>query len=111
MRTDRYLKLLKEIRTHLATFGNTRWPPRLDDWIREFDVSQHDSAQRVAHLQRTRRALGGMGSIADVVIRPDATRSIDNDDRTIKKANETLLRLVAQLDKEVDNLLRSERVN
>jgi len=104
-----YIELLRAIETHLAAFGDKRWPPRLAEWAREFGSSQDDAAARVAHYERTRRALGGMGSIADVVIAPEAGHAIANDERTITAANDELLRLVQKLDKEVEQLLAKEK--
>jgi hypothetical protein len=49
-----------------------------------------------------------MGSIADVVIAPEAGHAIAHDDRVIAAANDTLLRLVQDLDREVDRLLAKD---
>jgi len=50
-----------------------------------------------------------MGSIADVVIAPEAGHAIANDERTITAANDELLVLVQKLDKEVAQLLANEK--
>ena len=103
-----YIELLQAIERHLASFGDTRWPKRLSDWRDEFTTAQFDAAARVHHLARTRRALGGMGSIADVVIAPEAGHRIADDERVIKAANDKLLDLAQQLDKVVGRLLSKE---
>ena len=96
---DSYRDLLQQIRSHLAHYSVPLWPTRLDDWLRELD--RVDPEQLRAHLLRTRKALGGMGSIADVVICPQAGHDIPNDMPTIKAANDKLLKLVDELDREV----------
>ena len=50
-----------------------------------------------------------MGSIADVVIAPEAGHVIANDESLITSANDKLLRLVQKLDKEVERLLVEEK--
>jgi len=105
----KYTELLKAIEEHLASFGDKRWPPRLAGWIREFEDVRNDSTDRTRHYERTRGALGGMGSIGDVVIAPEAGHTITDDDRAINAANEKLLRLVEELDKEIDRLLSREK--
>jgi hypothetical protein len=105
MLSARYIELLQAIEEHLASFGDIRWPPRLAEWIREFESAQNDSASRVRHFERTRRALGGMGSIADVVIAPEAGHTVAHDEKLVRAANDKLLRLVQSLDKEVGRLL------
>jgi hypothetical protein len=91
--TDRYIELLRAIRDHLASVGDSRWPERLSEWLGEFETMRDDHAARRLHYERTRRALGGMGSIADVVI---------------AGANDTLLCLVQDLDREVERLLAKD---
>jgi len=56
-------------------------------------------------LLRTRRSLGGMRSIGDIVICPEAGATIPNDERGITAANETLLSLVERLHTEVTRML------
>lgn len=108
MKSARYIELLQAIEEHLASFDDARWPLRLTEWIREFESAQNDRGSRVRHFERTRRALGGMGSIADVVIAPEAGHTIAPDEKLIKAANDNLHRLVQSLDKEVDRLLERE---
>jgi hypothetical protein len=75
----------------------------LDEWVHELDGI--DTVHLKAHLLRTRRALGGMGSIADVVICPQAGHNISNDKSTIKAANDRLLELTKKLDADVTHRL------
>jgi hypothetical protein len=75
----------------------------LDEWVHELDGI--DAVRLKPHLLRTRRALGGMGSIADVVICPQAGHSISNDKGIIKAANDRLLGLVEKLDAELTKRL------
>ncbi len=105
---DRYSELLKELRDHLARFEDRRWPPLLGAWLRELERSerQQDVVKTgVDHLRRTQRALGGMGSIGDVVICPEAGHAIANDENEIRNANDRLLELVMAIDREISALL------
>lgn len=79
------------------------WPARLDKWGRELD--QLESEKLKAHLLRTRKPLGGMGSISDIVICPEAGYNVPNGESVIKAANDVLLSLVRKLDAEVSHLL------
>jgi len=98
-----YRTLLKQIRDHLKRYGVPGWPARLDKWARELD--QLDPGKLRAHLLRTRKSLGGMGSIGDIVICPEARHNIPKDELAIKTANDTLLALVGKLDAEVTRWL------
>ena len=104
---SRYVELLQAIETHLARFGDPRWPMRLREWIDEFDRLPAGTLERTSHYERTRRALAGMGSIADIVIAPETGYRISEDEREIKHANRNLLDLVEQLDREIERLLSS----
>jgi hypothetical protein len=94
-----YRRLLEQVRDHLEKYGVPGWPAQLDQWARELD--RLDPAELKAHLVRTQKALGGMGSIGDVVICTEAGHKIANDKSAIKEANETLLALVEALYAEV----------
>jgi hypothetical protein len=102
---DAYRKLLEQIRDHLKKYGVRGWPARLDEWARELD--QLEPGKLKAHLFRTQKSLGGMGSISDIVICPEAGYNIPNDESAIKAANDTLLGLVGRLDAEVTRQLSS----
>jgi len=104
--SQRYRDLLRKVAAHLKTFGNTRWPPILEAWLDELDRFKGTPIPR-QHLERTRRALGGMGSIGDVVICPEAMRESAFDEIQIRKANEELLRFVRELDREISNLIQA----
>lgn len=105
MGRNEYTALLREIESHLSLFGERKWAPRLAEWLREYESAGLDSVMRRAHYDRTRRSLGGMGSIADIVITPEAGHRIANDRNAIDEANERLIRLVQRLDREVERLL------
>ncbi|MGH8673773.1 MAG: DUF6966 domain-containing protein [Burkholderiales bacterium] len=98
-----YRTLLRQIADHLADFGDRRWPAVIAGWLAE--IGGEGEEIPATHLQRTRRALGGMGSIGDVVICPEAGHLISSDKKEIRKANERLLHLVHELDEEVDKML------
>ena len=100
---NEYQRLLEQIRDHLARFNVPRWPERINEWLRGVEMRNGEDR---AHLTRTQQSLGGMGSIADIVICPEAGHIIPNDPQAIRAANDTLLRLVGELDAEVTKRLR-----
>lgn len=100
---DSYRKLLEQIRDHLRQYDVPGWPARLDKWLSELD--QLDPQKMKAHLLRSQRSLGGMGSISDIVICPEAGHKIAADEHLIKAANGVLLTLVEKLDAEVSRRL------
>ena len=61
-----YRKLLLSISNYLAQYSEKRWSERLLAWEHESADLQADRLRE--HLQRTEKALWGMGSIGDVVI-------------------------------------------
>jgi len=98
-----YRDLLERIQDHLKKYEVPGWPARLDKWGRELD--QPESEKLKAHLLRTPKSLGGMGSISDIVICPEAGYNVPNGESVIKAANDVLLSLVRKLDAEVSHLL------
>ena len=63
-----YKRQLSELAYFLASVGEDRWSNRLADWAHEFDSTVSNSSTVKEHVARTKKALGGMGSIADIVI-------------------------------------------
>lgn len=108
METERYTELLIEIRDHLCRYGDRRWPQVLDDWIGELREASGSPSDLVAHLERSRRAVSGMGSLGDIVIYPESGHAIESDEREIQRANSGLRQLVHDLDREVARLLRGK---
>ncbi len=94
-----YRRTLEALRVHLTRFGVREWPARLERWLAELDVaveaSQADAI--VAHIGRSQRATGGMGSIGDVFISPEAGDRVPSDDLAIRLANDQLNALVNTL--------------
>jgi len=105
-KVERYRELILAISEHLAQYGDQRWAPRLEGWLTELDDSETENKQYlVDHVERMQKALGGMGSIGDIVICPEAGYSIQNEEGLIQKANDDLLRLVRLLDKCISSIL------
>jgi hypothetical protein len=102
-RYDEYKRLLAQVADHLRSYDDRRWPAVLGEWLKEISGEGIDVPH--AHLERTRRALAGMGSIADVVICPQAGHRISSNESEIRKANARLLQLVHDLHQEVEKLL------
>ena len=94
-----YRELLGNLRDHLRFYDVPSWPQRLDGWISELDTPQ--SLDVKTHLLRTRKALGGMGSMGDIVICAEAGHKIPQDEGSANRANDTLLSLVGKLHAEV----------
>lgn len=91
---DHYRDALAQIADHLAAHGEAHWSQTLRQWLRELDGP---GLRGLAHVRRTRRCLGGMGSLGDVVICPEAGHKIANDPATVKAANDRLLSMVHEL--------------
>jgi predicted DNA-binding protein YlxM (UPF0122 family) len=104
-----YRRLLEETKNHLEKYAEKRWSSRLSEWIAELDSLSGPAISN--HVKRTQRALGGMGSIGDVVISPEAGHKISTDEGEIEKANRRLIQLVQALDNEVSILLRMSTGN
>lgn len=98
-----YRGLLINIKKHLERFSVQGWPARIDTWVGELD--HLDINQVKDHLIRTKHSLGGMGSIGDIFICPEAGDSIEDDDRIIKSANDDLRNLVEKTYSEVNRLI------
>ena len=72
---ERYGKLLSQLHAHLARYGEHHWTPKLEKWIAELKqmASVHTPiAGYSAHVSRTRQSFGGMGSLNDISITPQA---------------------------------------
>jgi hypothetical protein len=108
MDADEYRRSLVQIRCFLLEVGDQRWGPRLDSWIRELDsaVANRDKKALLQHIGRTKKAIGGMGSIGDIVVSREAGYSVPNDDIELDKLNARLLDLVSKLYLDVEALER-----
>lgn len=88
---------------HLVSFGEHRWSSRIKGWVLEID--NLSSGKTTPHLTRTRKSLFGMGSVADIVITPEAGLSIPDNEEEIEKANDKLISLARALDQEIERLM------
>lgn len=102
-----YREQLLELKSHLSAFGVPEWPHRLEQWVSELDLLEGGTNEKeaTAHLRRTHRALYGMGSVADIVICPEAGHDIPDDEVDVSRANTRLLDLVSAVYAEVQHLL------
>jgi hypothetical protein len=98
----RYKKLLKELQCFLELYAETKWANRLRQWVSELDGLTLDGG--TAHLRRTQKALGGMGSIGDIVICPENGHSILNEEVQVNDANERLRKFISDLFVEIEKL-------
>jgi hypothetical protein len=99
----RYKELLKELQRFLERYAEIKWATRLQQWVSELDGLTLDREQD--HLRRTQKALGGMGSIGDIVICPENGHSISNEEAQIDDANERLKKFVSDLFNEIEKSL------
>jgi hypothetical protein len=105
---DRYRRLLEQIRSHLIAYGVQVWPGTLDSWLHELNGlngSLGSEGALVQHVMRSRKATGGMGSLGDIVICPQAGHRISDEEGEIRDVNATLRRLVSTLYAETTTLL------
>lgn len=102
-RFARYKELLKELQFFLERYAEIKWANRLRDWVNELDGLTWDGAAN--HLRRTQKALGGMGSIGDIVICPENGHSVSNEEAKVNEANERLRKFVSDLFVEIEKLL------
>jgi hypothetical protein len=103
MNLKRYRHILEEIIGHLTRYGERRWSSRIKGWVLEIDSLPLENV--FSHLTRTRKSLFGMGSVADIVISPEAGLSIADNDEEIEKANNRLVSLARALDQEIEKLM------
>ncbi|MBK8869725.1 MAG: hypothetical protein IPN19_01435 [Elusimicrobia bacterium] len=103
MNLKRYQQLLEEIIGHLTRFGERRWSSRIKGWVLEIESLPLEKV--ISHLTRTQKSLFGMGSVADIVITPEAGLSIPDNEEEIDKANDKLISLARALDQEIERLL------
>jgi hypothetical protein len=95
----KYRELLSNIRSLFDAYGEFDWASTISRWIDELDaaVANNSHVEIEKNMARTKKSLGGMGSIGDVVISPEAGHKIASDMTTTDNANERLLALVHQL--------------
>lgn len=94
--TDSYRNILTRLRDYLASYGDTKWKGRIEDWLQELDSIASIHALR-SHLERSQRATGGMGSLGDLTICPQNGHSIRNDRTAISEASSGLWGLTSEL--------------
>lgn len=77
--TVKYQRLLRDLHSHLSKYGERNWARVLQDRIAELEQLERAQApisSYVEHLSRTKAAFGGMGSLNDVSITPQAGYSV-----------------------------------
>jgi hypothetical protein len=84
----------------LSQYNEKRWTPRLGEWVAELDHMPQGGID--SHAIRTRKALFGMGTIADIVISPRSGLTISENPEEIDKANEKLISLARSLAQVID---------
>jgi hypothetical protein len=67
MNWEVYRQLLLNLEVLLDSVNEKQWSALLHQWITELDLAT-DNATLQAHVTRTRKALGGMGSLGDICI-------------------------------------------
>lgn len=92
---SQYEMLLGQLAEHLRKYGVTQWPERIDAWLAEY--KRMDEIGKSNHRSRTKRALGGMGSIGDIVIYKQKSHRNGDGLEEINDANERLLTLIEDL--------------
>ena len=102
-RLTRYYQILSSLQKHLKTYAEKKWSCHLTTWINE--LPKLSDMEVNSHLQRTRKALGGMGSIGDIVICPENGHIISANENEITKANDQLRKLVNELASEINDIL------
>lgn len=105
-----YRRALEAIGAYLARFGVRDWPERLRAWVSELDaaVEARQGDRIVAHVARSQRATGGMGSLGDIFISPEAGDQISGDEHAIRQANDQLNVLVNELYRQTLTLLNRD---
>ncbi|HZQ69536.1 MAG TPA: hypothetical protein VFA68_13525 [Terriglobales bacterium] len=104
---DQYDKLLRELHSHLTRYGEHQWTQVLEKWIAELEQMvrvQTPLSGFAAHLDRTRQSFGGMGSLNDIAITPQAGYDILN--WKASRVNAKLRKLTTALLNETERLLR-----
>jgi len=105
--SERYGNLLTQLHSHLARYGEPHWTPTLEKWIAESKQiadAQTPISGYAPHLSRTRQSFGGMGSLNDISITPQAGYKIS--DWRARRVNGKLRRLRTDLFNETERLLR-----
>jgi hypothetical protein len=82
-----YRGILIRIRDYLRNYEDRKWSARLDGWLDELDSITPLNALR-AHVERSQRATGGMGSLGDLTICPQAGHAIANDRDAMSAASQ-----------------------
>jgi len=104
---EQYGKLLRELHSHLTRYGEHYWTQVLAKWIAELDQMasvQTPLSGYAAHLARTKQSFGGMGSLNDISITPQAGYKIPS--WQVGRVNAKLGRLMTALSNETERLMR-----
>jgi len=97
---SRYAETLKELHSFLSRYREQVWAPILEKWITELEHLQRTaktSPQITEHALRTRRSIGGMGSIGDISITPQPGYRVWAWTWNVSRVNRRLHRLVSAL--------------
>jgi len=100
---DRYDQGLRQIYDYLIGWCDHRWAPIIAGWL---DVLSPDMSPMLllAHVKRSMKATGGMGSLGDLSISPGNGHQIENDRVAIGEASEKLWKLTAKLFQAADTI-------
>lgn len=94
MDTSEYRRLLVQVRDLLLGVADTRWGPRLQDWISELDDVVGNDIATLKHIRRTHASIAGMGSLGDIVICKDAGHRVPESEIEIDRLNVRLQEFV-----------------
>jgi hypothetical protein len=95
-----YKREISELSDFLQTVGQERWSVRLSQWVSETESSVDPIVIR-QHIERTKKALVGMGSVGDFVV----TNSGDH-----QYSTEEIKALNAQKDLLVEKLYKTTKL-
>ena len=102
---SKYEVLIRSINRLFTNHSVRPWSERSAEWITNLP-GDDDRQGWIQHAQSVLSAYGGMGSINDVYISPQAGDAISDDIRIIRKVNQELKTLVGELYSEAMRLSR-----
>ena len=104
---NQFIELLKSIRKILNEYEVHNWPNIINKWIEEIEeLRSGDGKAIVLYLQKIQRSLGGMGSLGDLVICPEAGHKILGNEKEIEKINDNYINFIRRLDNVITQLLQ-----
>ncbi len=92
-----YRALLVQLQELFGMYSEKKWADRLSGWIKDLDSARDYKP----HLERTFKALSGMGSMGDVVVCPENGHVVSGGEEAIAKANEQIKEIILKLDREI----------